>query len=391
MAELILKPKEDRRIRAGHLWVFSNEISELRDVGENGDLVDLLSDRGKFFGRAYYNRHSLIAARILTDRREDIDSAFFVRRLRGAVGYRQGLLGDTPSCRMVFSEGDLMPGLIVDKYNNYLVVQLLTLGMERQRQLILEALIEVLAPDGILLRNDSSYRQLEGLPESVEVTHGSVPETVEIEEVGVRFAVDPYHGQKTGFFFDQRDTRATVRRLARGRRVLDCFCYSGGFSLNAAVGDASSVISVDSSTTALDLLKKNAELNGVGHKITPRREDCFDLLRVLVTEREKFDLIILDPPAFVKSKSQLKAAVAGYREINVSAMKLLAKGGILVTCSCSQNLSVPAFHDLVRNAARDAGVRMRRRAFLTQAGDHPILQAMPETQYLKCFVLERLT
>lgn len=387
MGEIVLKPKEDRRIRAGHLWVFSNEISEVRELGENGDPVDVLSDRGKFLGRAYYNKHSLIAARILTDRREDIDSAFFVRRLTSAVAYRQDLLGETASCRMVFSEGDLLPGLIVDKYDNYLVVQLLTLGMERQRQLILEALAEVFAAAGILLRNDSSYRQLETLPESVEIAHGSVPETVEIEEAGVRFAVDSHRGQKTGFFFDQRDTRAMVRGLSNGRRVLDCFCYSGGFSVNAAAGGASGVISVDSSTTALDLLHRNAELNGVSEKITSRREDCFELLREFVKAREKFDLIILDPPAFVKSKSQLKAAVAGYREINLTAMKLLAKGGILVTCSCSQNLSAPAFQDLLRTAARDAGVRMRQRAFLTQAGDHPILQGMPETQYLKCFVL----
>ncbi|MEW5794758.1 MAG: class I SAM-dependent rRNA methyltransferase [Candidatus Zixiibacteriota bacterium] len=390
MATLRLKPKEDRRIRAGHLWVFSNEIADVCDFGENGDLVDVLSDRGKFLGRAYYNKHSLIAARILTDRKEEIDTAFLVRKLQAALAYRQQLFGVFSSGRVVFSEGDLLPGLIVDKYDNCLVVQILTLGMERLRASIVEALLEVFGPEGILLRNDSSYRQLETLPESVDAVYGAVPERIEIEESGARFVVDPYHGQKTGFFFDQRDTRAIVRQLARDRRTLDCFCYSGGFAVNAALGGASSVVAADSSQSALELLGENAELNGVADKITATREDCFDLLRRLSDERGHFDLIILDPPAFVKSKSQLKAAVAGYREINMSAMKLLSPGGILVTCSCSQNLSVSAFQELLRSAARDAHVRFRQRAFLTQSADHPILQAMPETQYLKCFVLERL-
>jgi 23S rRNA (cytosine1962-C5)-methyltransferase len=390
MGELRLKPKEDRRIRAGHLWVFSNEIAELREPGENGDIVDVLSDRGKFLGRAYYNKHSLIAARILTWQREDIDLAFFVKRLKQAQEYRRQVLGDSRSGRMVYSESDLLPGLIVDKYEKYLVVQMLTLGMERLRPMVLEALIEVFAPEGVILRNDSSYRKLETLQEAVEVVHGIVPETVEIDEAGVRISVDPHHGQKTGFFFDQRDTRAEVRRLADGRRVLDCFCYSGGFSINAVVGGAMTVTSVDSSANALETVMTNAELNGVGNRVKVQREDCFDFLRRQVAERVKYDLIVLDPPAFVKSKAQLKAAIAGYRDINLSAMKLLPPGGILVTCSCSQNLPTITFQELLRSAARDTHTQFRQRAFITQAADHPILHAMPETQYLKCFVLERI-
>ncbi len=390
MGEIRLKPKEDRRIRAGHLWVFSNEIAEVREPGENGDLVDVVSDRGKFLGRGYYNKHSLIAARILTSKRTDIDKAFFVKRIRNAAAHRKNTLGEIRSCRMVYSEGDLLPGLIVDKYENYLVAQLLTLGMERLRPLLLEALIEVFSPDGILLRNDSSYRKLETLQEAVEIVHGRVPEIVEIDEAGVKIAVDPHHGQKTGFFFDQRETRAAVRLLANGRRVLDCFCYSGGFSINAAMGGATSVVAVDSSANALETVTKNAELNGVGDKINVTREDCFEFLRQQVESREQFDLIVLDPPAFVKSKAQLKAAVAGYRDINISAMKLLSPGGILVTCSCSQNLVTTAFQELLRSAARDGHVQFRQRAFITQSSDHPILHAMPETQYLKCFVLERI-
>jgi len=391
MGELILKPTEDRRIRAGHLWVFSNEIAEARDISENGGLVDVVSSRGRFLGFAYYNKHSLIAARLLTNRREEIDRAFFVRRLTKAFEYRKEVLDSVRSGRMVFSESDLLPGLIVDKYESWLVVQLLTLGMERFRETILSALAELCSPQGILLRNDSPFRRFESLAEEVGVVHGELPDRVEIDEAGALFAVDLRSGQKTGFFFDQRDSRDIVRQLARGKRVLDCFCYSGGFAINAALGGASNVLAVDESQTALDLLMRNAELNAVTERITPTRADCFNSLRELSESGERFDLIILDPPAFVKSKSQLKAGLAGYREINLTAMKLLSPDGMLVTCSCSQNLSVPAFEEVLRAAARDAQVRLRQRAQLTQAADHPVLQAMPETQYLKGFVLQRIS
>ena len=390
MGELILKPQEDRRIRAGHLWAFSNEIAEARDIGTNGGLVDVISSRGRFLGRGYYNQHSLIAARLLTNRREEIDRAFFVSRVTRAFDYRKEVLASVHSCRVVFSESDLLPGLIVDKYENYLVVQLLTLGMENLRETALSSLVEVLSPAGILLRNDSPFRRFETLPEEVTIAHGDLPDRVEIEETGARFAVDLRSGQKTGFYFDQRENRAIVRKLASGRRVLDCFCYSGGFAVNAALGGATSVLAVDDSQPALELLKRNAELNGVTSLLKPVKADCFGYLRDQLTSGEQFDLVILDPPAFVKSKSQLKAAVAGYREINLTAMKLLSPDGILLTCSCSQNLSVSAFEEVLRGAAHDARVRLRRRAFLTQAADHPILQAMPETQYLKGYVLQRI-
>lgn len=390
MAELILKPTEDRRIRAGHLWVFSNEIAEARDIGENGGLVNAISSRGRFLGRGYYNKQSLIAARLLTNQREEIDYDFFVSRLTKAVEYRKQVLASVNSGRMVFSESDLLPGLIVDRYESHLVVQLLTLGMERFRETILSVLVEIFSPQGILLRNDSPFRRFESLSEEVTVVHGELPASVDIDEAGARFAVDLRSGQKTGFFFDQRDNREVVRRLARGKRVLDCFCYSGGFAINAALGGAASVLAVDDSHAALDMLKRNAELNNMTDRITATRADCFGFLRGLAKSGEQFDLIVLDPPAFVKSKSQLKAALAGYREINLTAMKLLSLDGILVTCSCSQNLSVSAFEDVLRAAAHDARVRLRQRAFLSQAADHPILQAMPETQYLKGFVLQRI-
>jgi len=390
VGRLILKPKEDRRLRAGHLWIFSNEIAETSGADDNGGLVDVFQARGQFVGRGYYNRHTLIAARILTRHSEVIDTAFFIKRFRKALAYRESVMGQVRSGRLVYSEGDLLPGLIVDRYEDRLVVQLFTAGMEKLREVIIEALKEVLAPKGILLRNDTSYRELEGLSSSVEVIFGEVPSRVTIEEAGVRFMVDPFAGHKTGFYFDQRDTRAAARGLASGRRVLDCFCYSGGFAINYALGEATSVLAVDESEAALSLLAENAHLNGVENIITTERANCFEKLRNLAAEGERFDLITLDPPAFVKSKSKLKTAIAGYREINMTAMKLLSPGGILVTCSCSMNLADDAFQSVLRTAARDAHRTFRVRRFLTQSADHPILQAMLETQYLRCYILEAL-
>jgi 23S rRNA (cytosine1962-C5)-methyltransferase len=390
-ASLVLKPREDRRIRAGHLWVFSNEIDRVIGLMENGDLVDVINARGRFCGRAYYNRNTLIAARLLTDSREEIDTAFMTRRIRQAAELRESMLGPVPSCRMVYSEGDLLPGLIVDKYNEYLVVQLLTLGMEKLRRPIIASLMEVFDPGGILLRNDSPYRELETLPLETCIAEGNIPETMVIDEGGVRFEVDLSRGQKTGFYFDQRLSRFLVRRLAEGRRVLDCFCYTGGFSINCALGGARSVLAVDDSAAALENLRRNARLNGVSAVVDTLAGNCFDVLRDLASRKEYFDLIILDPPAFVKSRSRLKTGVAGYREINMTSMKMLSPNGLLLTCSCSQNLSREAFQSLLRIAARDAGRRFRINHFLTQAPDHPILHAMPETQYLKCFVLQAIT
>jgi 23S rRNA (cytosine1962-C5)-methyltransferase len=390
MSVIVLKPREDRRIRAGHRWVFSNEIAEIREPGENGGLVDLENSRHQFMGRGYYNRHSLIALRLLTARREEIDRAFFVRRLKAASAYRETVLPGVQSCRLVFSEADRLPGLIVDRYGQYLVAQFLTLGVEKLQSLIVEALVEVFTPKGILLRNDTAFRELEGLPEGVEIAMGEIPEQIEIEESGARFLVDCHRGQKTGFFWDQRNNRAVARQLASGRRVLDCFSYSGGFAINAALGGAVGVTAVDNSTVALELLKENAGLNDVTDRVQTVSANCFDYLKTLSGSGEQFDLIVLDPPAFVKSKAKLNAALIGYREINRSAMKLLPPGGVLVSCSCSQNLAPSAFHEVLRGAARDAGRQFRLRGELAQAADHPILLAMPETQYLKGLILERV-
>jgi len=390
MSIVVLKHREERRIQAGHRWVFSNEIAEVREPGENGGLVDLVTSRHQFLGRGYYNRHSLIAVRLLTARREEIDRAFFVRRLKAAVAYREATWPGVASCRLVFSEADRLPGLIVDRYGDYLVAQVLTLGMEALRPLVIEALTEVLSPKGILLRNDTSFRELEGLPESVDLVMGETPERIEVQESGARFLVDCHHGQKTGFFWDQRENRALVRKLAQGRRVLDCFSYSGGFAVSAALGGATAVTAIDNSGSALELLQENTRLNGVAERVQSATADCFEYLKAASGSGENFDLIVLDPPAFVKSKAKLNAALIGYREINRSAMKLLSPGGLLVSCSCSQNLSPATFQEVLRGAARDVGRQFRQLGQLTQAADHPVLLAMPETQYLKGLVLERV-
>jgi len=391
MSELILKPKEDVRIRAGHLWIFSNEVARVDGLKENGDIVDVIGSRNRFLGHAGYNRHTLIAARLLSRRREEIDVHFFVRRFRQAKIWREKAFGRMRSFRIVYSEGDLLPGLIVDKYEDYLVVQLLTLGMERLRAPLLTALDSALNPAGVLLRGDSRFRELEGLPrETPTVVHGVIPENVIIEEAGARFAVDLLRGQKTGFYFDQRDTRAVARSLAGGRRVLDCFCYTGGFAINCALGGASQVLAIDNSVSALDMLKENVRLNGVAPIVTAQHGECFEVLRELDSRHERFDLIILDPPAFIKTKSQLRAGLSGYREINRMAMRLLSPEGVLLTCSCSQNLSLEQFKKMLLQAARGAKRYFRISHFLTQAADHPILQAMPETQYLKGLILQAL-
>jgi len=390
VGKVILKEKEDRRLLAGHLWIFNNEIASVENLNENGEIVDIFSWQQKFLGKGYYNRHSLISVRVLTRKNEVLDTDFFSKGISRAYQNRRQIYPQLDSYRLIFSEGDLLPGLIVDKYRDYLVVQLLTLGIERLSPSILEALIGLAYPKGILLRNDSPSREREGLPLEVKVAFGEIPESVEIEENGLRFKVNLHTGQKSGFFFDQRDNRKLVRDSCQGKRVLDCFCYSGSFSLNAAEGGASSVLAVDESEQALALVKANSEVNGYGSAIQTERANCFEKLRELQKEEEKFDVIILDPPAFVKSKEKLGQGMKGYKEINLSAMKLLNKEGLLVSCSCSYQLSPEDFMKTIRAAARDAKRSFKLVNLTTQAPDHPILLAMPETQYLKCAFLQAL-
>lgn len=390
MARVVLKPGVERRLKNVYLWIFNNQIDFVEDLTENGDIVDVYSSKNRPIGVGYYNRHSLISVRILAFGPAEINPDFFRHRITAAIERRRSITAASTAYRAIYSEADFLPGLIVDRYDRWLSVQTLTLGVDRLLDHIVPVLVDMFEPDGIILRNDSPFRQREGLESRVDIAYGSIPETLEIEEHGARFGVDLRHGQKTGFFFDQRTNRALCRQLAHGRRALDCFCYSGGFSINAALGGAVSVTSVDESADALEHVAQNAARNGVEPIVSTIMADCFSMLRDLHAEEERFDLIILDPPAFVKSKEKLSQAVKGYKEINLSAMKLLNPGGILITCSCSYQLSQIDFLNTITAAARDARRLCHIRYLTGQAEDHPILLTMPETQYLKCAILEVL-
>ena len=379
-----LKKKEDRRVLRGHPWIFSNELVELPKDAAPGELVDVLDFSGGFIGRGYINPRSLIAVRLLTRKREEIDVDFFRRRITNARDLRQGL-GFGESFRAVFSEGDGLPGLIVDKYADTLVMQCLTAGIDRMQDAIMTALREVYAPRAIVLRNDVSSRELEGLPQEKRVVFGETSGIVTMEESGIKYRVDVLEGQKTGFFFDQRENRLALRDLVKGRRTLDCFCYVGAWALSAARFGATEVIGIDSSEKAIRLATENAALNGLSAQF--KAADVFEELRLLEKQKERFGCVILDPPAFVKSRAKVREALKGYKEINLRAMKLLEPGGVLVTCSCSHHIDEELFREMLIDAAYSAGRQLRLLEMRSQARDHPALLAARETQYLKCAVL----
>jgi len=384
MKSVHLKQKEDRRIVRGHPWVFSNELQRLDGDVAPGDIVDVLDASGRFIGRGYVNPHSLIAVRILTRTREEIGVEFLRKRIAVARALRTSLaFGD--SFRAMFSEGDGLPGLIVDKYAGVLVVQSLTAGIDRMQDDIVTALREEYGPSAIVLRNDTGSRALEGLPQETRVVHGSITGPVTIEESGIRYSVDVLEGQKTGFFFDQRENRLALRDYVHGRRTLDCFCYVGAWSISAARFGAAEVIGLDSSEKAIALATANAALNGLSARF--QKADVFDELRALEKQRERFGCIILDPPAFVKSRARVREALKGYKEINLRAMKLLEPGGVLVTCSCSHHIDQDLFREMLIDAAHSAGRQARLLELRSQSRDHPVLLAARETQYLKCAIL----
>ncbi len=384
MHTVYLKSKEERRILRGHPWVFSNELRETPADLAPGEIVDVLDHAGRFIGRGYINPHTLIAVRILTRTQEDIDGAFLRKKIAAARALRT-TLGFGDSFRAVFSEGDGLPGLIVDKYAGTLVVQTSTAGIDRLLPEVLSALQDEYSPQSIVLRNDTAARELEGLPRETRVALGSISGPVTIEESGIRYQVDVLEGQKTGFFFDQRENRLALRDLVKGRRTLDCFCYIGAWSLTAARFGAAEVIGIDSSQKAVDLAAKNASLNGLSAQFITA--DVFDELRKLEKQRERFGCIILDPPAFVKSRAKVRVALKGYKEINLRAMRLLDRGGVLVTCSCSHHIDQDLFREMLIDAAHSAGRQARLLEMRSQARDHPMLLAARETQYLKCAVL----
>lgn len=371
------------RAASGHPWIFSSDVSD-RGSAQAGDAVLVLGPSGALIGVAHYSSTSQITLRLLSSRAESIDRDFFKRRLAHALAHRQRVVENSDSYRLVFSEADLLPGLIVDRYGPYLVMQTLSQGMDRARDLIAECLAELLTPAGILARNDATVRGLEGLPLETKLLAGEVPEPVAIQMNGLKLEADLHGGQKTGAYLDQRENYLAVARHAHGR-VLDCFTSAGGFALHAA-GRAESVEAVDSSAGALATAEANARANGIGN-IQFRQADVFDFL----SRRDgRYSAIVLDPPAFAKSRKQLDDAARGYKDINLRALRLLEPGGVLATCSCSHHFSEAMLLETVAAAALEAGKTLRVLERRTQAQDHPILLTVPETLYLKCLILQVL-
>lgn len=390
MIRVALHRGREARPLAGHPWIYASEVAKIEGDGAAGAVADVVDWRGSFVGRATVNPRSQILARILTWDDEAIDREFFRRRLEASVARRRPWVQGTTGWRVVFGEADLLPGLIVDRYDDLLVVQTLTAGMEAWLPTLAELLTERLAPRAIFERNDAPPRRLEGLGLRKGFLAGGGPTQVWIEEAGAAFLVDVAEGQKTGFFSDQRENRAAVRALASGREMLDCFCYSGGFTIQALAGGAASAVGVDLSAPALRWAAVNADRNGVAPRAQFREGNAFDLLRGFQREGRRFDLVVLDPPAFTKSKAVVAGALRGYKEINLRAMKLLREGGLLVSSSCSYHLDREAFLAMLAGAAQDARRRFHLVDFRTQARDHPILVGVRETQYLKCAILQAL-
>ena len=386
MAKVTLRKTRETRVRGGHPWIYASEVEKVDGEFENGDIVDVLDFRGKFIGRGFYNPQSQLTLRILTRNDEPCDRAFFERRVRDAWEYRK-LLCDPESCRLIYSESDFLPGLVVDKFGDILVLQSLSLGIERVKDMLCDILMEVIQPRGIWERSDVPVRRLEGLELTTGLLRGEVPDQVDMVENGIHFMVDVKHGQKTGFFLDQKWNRAAMKPFCAGAKVLDCFCHNGSFSLHAAKFGAASVLGVDISEEALDVARENARLNGMDN-VTFEAHNCFDLLRELDEQHEQFDVVILDPPAFTKNKAAVQSAIRGYKEINLRGLKLTRPGGFLVTCSCSQHILPEMFQDIINQAARDAKKRIRLVEYRTQGYDHPILPQSVETKYLKCMILQ---
>jgi 23S rRNA (cytosine1962-C5)-methyltransferase len=383
----VLHPGRDARIQAGHLWVYRNEIARIEGTPEDGDAVMVRTPAGRTLATGLLNTRSLITVRLFTSGDRDLDEAFFRSRLEAALSLRTRITAGTTASRLVFGEADFLPGLIVDRYGDVLVVQALTLGIERRTPMLVNLLSDLLRPRGIFARNDPAVRRLEGLPRESGWLAGGGPTEVEIEEDGCRFVVDVAGGQKTGFFLDQRENRSHVARLASGADVLDCFAYTGAWGIHAALLGAASVTGVEISADAAVQAVRHAAVNGAGDRCRFITANVFDELRRLVSAGTRFDLVILDPPAFVKTRGALAAGLAGYKEINLRALKLLRPGRWLVTCSCSYHVDEAQLRETVFEAARDVGRGIRVVESRSQARDHPVHPAMPETRYLKCLVL----
>lgn len=393
LAIATLKKGEGRSLKAGGPWIYDNEVASILGSFENGDMVMVHDFDGYPLGRGFINTNSKIRIRMMTRKSEqEIDEEFLRKRVRDAWEYRKKTV-DTSSCRVIFGEADFLPGLVVDKFSDVLVVQSLALGIDRMKMKILELLKEEMAQDGVVIRgvyerSDAKVRRQEGMEPFKGFIGEPFDTKVEICENGVRYLVDVEDGQKTGFFLDQKYNRLAIQKLCRDAKVLDCFTHTGSFALNAGVAGANSVLGVDASQLAEEQARENAKLNGLSGTVKFVCEDVFELLPRLEEEGEKFDVVILDPPAFAKSRNSVKNAVKGYREINLRAMKLVKDGGFLATCSCSHFMSYEMFTQTIGQAARNVHKRLRQVEYRTQAADHPILWAAEESYYLKFYIFQ---
>jgi 23S rRNA (cytosine1962-C5)-methyltransferase len=392
-AVVTLKKGEGRSLKSGGLWVYDNEIDTIMGTFKNGDIVVVKDFDGYMMGRGFINQNSKIRIRMMTrDKEQLIDKEFLKKRVRDAWEYRKKTV-DTSSCRIVFGEADFLPGIVIDKFSDVLVVESLALGIDRLKLDIIEALKEVLAEDGIVIRgvyerSDAKVRLQEGMERFKGFIGEEFDTEVEIVENGVKYLVDVKDGQKTGFFLDQKYNRLAIQKLCKDAKVLDCFTHTGSFALNAGIAGAKSVLGVDASELAIEQAVKNAALNGLQDVVKFQCADVFDLLPKLEEQGEKFDLVILDPPAFTKSRNSVKNAIKGYREINMRGMKLVKDGGFLATCSCSHFMDYELFTQTIAQAAKSVHCRLRQVEYRTQSSDHPILWNADESYYLKFYVMQ---
>lgn len=379
-----------KKLLQGHPWVYGNEIERVEGEIEDGGLVTVVDFRGRYMGTGFYNSKSLITVRLLTHRQEEITDELIAFRVKAACDYRRFVMNrpGTDSCRLIYGEADRLPGVIADRFGGVIVLQVLALGMERFTQTIADALLACEKPDCLLLQNDDAIRRKEGMECFTRVLYGTLPEENIIHENGVKLAVDVLGGQKTGYFLDQKDNHLFVRQFCKDARVLDCFSYIGAFALNAAAAGAKEVTAVDISEAAVQLIEKNAALNGAD--ITAVCANCFDFLRAQVKAGEKYDVVVLDPPAFTKAHANMASACRGYKEIALSAMRLLPAGGVLATHSCSYHMPEEVFVNTVLSAAQDLHRQVRVITLRRQDIDHPVLAGYPESHYLKSLWLQML-
>jgi 23S rRNA (cytosine1962-C5)-methyltransferase len=386
--KFILYKGRGRKAEAGHPWIYSNEIEGFDGEYTNGDIVDVYNYKDDFIGKGFINDASKIAIRLLTrDKDEVIDKSFIEKRLEEAWNYRKAVI-DTSSCRFVFGEADFLPGLTIDKYEDYYVIQSLALGIDKFKSTVVDILMSQYGAKGVYERSDVRVRELEGMEQFSGFLTQPFDTDVQIMENGVKYIVDIAHGQKTGFFLDQKENRAAIHRICKGAEVLDCFTHTGSFALNAAIAGAKSVLGIDVSEHAIESAKLNAELNGLSDIAKFECHNAFDLLPLWSKEGKSFDVVILDPPAFTKSRDTINGAVRGYKEINLRGIKMVKKGGYLATCSCSHFMSSELLQETIADAAKDAKRSLRQIEMRTQAADHPILLNSEESFYLKFFIFQ---